>query len=218
MAAEEFNALDLLNTIIREKGSWIYDEVFYKPNLKTFFDPFSEEFKNTPALEKILELKELFYCGVEPILLNTIYKKFCKDEHYEELLEDFGYSLLELIKSVSEEDLSNLDIHEPANWYKGNEDNLQTVEVHTAVEGTLEMMSEETHKQLIKQTNLFVRKRLTFLSYSLNNPKVKLIRNYDPVFDKIDDELLKHVESYETDIKARAWTIQKLAEQTRDML
>lgn len=215
--SNDFNILEKINDMLIARGSWIVEENFYNPNLKALFDPHSTEFHDITPLKKILILKELFFCGFEPILLSTFYKTFCKEENDEEMFEDFGHGLLEIIKSVAEENLSKLNIHDPANWYKGKKENPSTIDIHTVIQNILGEMSSELHKQLIEGKNNLIRKRLILLDYSLKYQSSKIVRNADPLFDQIDEELISRVDTYEKrDIKARYIAIEELVEDLHD--
>lgn len=213
---------DQFNEMLLRRGSWLYDEnssecLFYDNfcfDLKTFFDPFSSKFKQMSIKQKLLILYELFYCGIEPILLSSIYCSFCKEWNYDELHVDFGQALLEIIKLTSKEDTQSINIHNPKNWYRGKNNSSYVEEAHDAIIMVLEIMGEEFHKRLKKEKNILIRKRLIFTQRT----SVLIGPNQDKIFDQIDEELLRRVNSIEPDVKARIGSIRLLAEDIHDEL
>lgn len=213
---DDINIWKELDDIFLENGSWLYDEHDSEFDFKTFFDPFGEEFKEMPTKRKMLILRELFYCGVEPILLRALYGDYCVQYMQEDLYKDFGQALLEILKDVSADDLASLDIHQPQNWYRGTGENPSTIESHEVIVMELEGMLPELHEQLIHEKDLLIRKRLMYLHRTKDNKTVYIVPNKDSVFDKIDDELLRRVETFEPDVKLRYGTIRLLAEDIHD--
>lgn len=195
-------------------GSWLYEEDSYGLDLKTFFDPFSSEFASKPTRRKMLILRELFYCGIEPVYVNSLYRRFCADHGQEDLYIDFGHALLEILKAVSADDLASLDIHDPHNWYRGKEAPSIRESSHQAILRVLESIPPDFHERLKSQTDLLIRRRLVYSQRT----NMLIVPNEDPVLDQIDEELLRWVETIEPDVKARYGTIRLLAEDIHDEL
>jgi hypothetical protein len=202
------------NNMLKNRGSWLYNEDGPWFDLGTFFDPFSPEFKSMPTQRKMLVLREFFYCGIEPLLLKTVYKGFCRQYHHEELYDDLGHALLEIIKDVSVEDLSQLDIHQSQNWYKGKDEDARPETTHQAITMVLEGMMPDFHERLISQKDLLVRRRLVYSQRT----NILIVPNQDPLLDQIDEELLRRVETFEPDMKARYGTIELSIEDIHDEL
>lgn len=195
-------------------GSWLYDEDGSRLNLSTFFDPFSPEFTSMSTHRKLLILRELFYCGIEPILLRTFYRMYCIEYMHEDLYTDFGQALLEIIKAITVEDLATLNIHQPQNWYGGKEEPPFPERSHETIISVLEGMMPDFHERLKRQKDLLIRRRLVY-SQRTNH---LIVPNDDPVLDQIDEELLRRVETFEPDVKARYGTVELLAEDIHDEL
>ena len=195
-------------------GSWLYDEDVSRLDLSTFFDPFSSGFASMPTQRKLLILRELFYCGIEPVYLNTFYRKFCTEYGEDSLYAGFGHALLDILKAVSVDDLASLDIHDPQHWYRGKEDPSVHESSHQAIIMVLESMSPEFHERLKSQKDLLVRRRLVYSQRT----NMLIVPNDDPVLDQIDEDLLRRVETFEPDLKIRYGTIQLLAEDIHDEL
>jgi len=177
----------------------------------TLFDPLGWGFERTPTRQKLLMFKEYKYCGLPPTILSVIYSTFCKEEQKQDLHDDLGQALLKIIDSITPEDVSNLDIHDLSNWYKGKEENPQTIKVHFVIKHTLAGMSSQLHQQLIDQKDLLIRKRIILMHNSLNDPKIKVVKNADPIFDQIDEELLSRVDTYKReDIETRTMALEQL--------
>lgn len=210
--------LDLLNDGLFAHGSWLYDKYGSRFDLRTFFDPFSEEFKSMPTQRKVLILRELFYCGIEPILLSTLYRIHCVDSRHEDLYKDFGQALLEILKSVSVDDLSSLDIHQPQNWYRGKEVDTHPETTHQATIMVLEGMLPDFHERLKSQQDPLIRKRLVYFERTGTSNTMLIVPNQDPVLDQVDEELLRRVETFELEVKDRYGTIRLLVEDIHDEL
>jgi len=207
-----------MNERLLAHASWLYDEDGPRLDLSTFFDPFSEEFLEMPTQRKILILKELFFCKVEPVLLSAMYRLYCDQYMHEDLYTDFGQALLEILKAVNVEDLLELDIHDPSNWYPGKEVNPLRETSNQATIMVLEGMMPELHEQLKAQKNLLMRKRLVYFNLVGNSKSILIVPNEDPVLDQVDEELLKRVDSIEPDVKQRYGEIQLMAEDIHDEL
>ena len=203
--------LQSINDMLKNKGSWLYDSMYYLPEHQKLFDPFHDDFKTTPN-QKILILKEYFYCGVTPKLLDIAYRRISRQEEY----RDIAHALLEIIYSVSENDLSAIDIHSPENWNTNLEENLHRITVHEAIILTLQNMSPELHTELIKQDDMLVRRRLLYQSNRISNWHNMVIPNVDPILDKVDEELIRRVATYDRDVKLRLDEIEDLAEDLHD--
>lgn len=204
------------NNLVKN-GSWLIDGKTYGLNYGRLFDPLDSTFKETPTRQKVLEFKEYFFCGISPTVLNTLYKHFCKAENKQDLYEDLGYALLEIINGIAPEDVTDLDIHDPANWYKGENSDPHTMNIHFAIKYTLMNMSSDLHQQLIDQPDNLIRKRLVLMNHSLEKREIKIVKNTDPVFDQIDEELLSRVDIYDKeDMKARYIAIEELVEDLHD--
>jgi hypothetical protein len=214
----EFDVWKELDVRLLEHGSWLYDEDGSRLDFSTFFDPFSEEFLSMPVQRKLLVLRELFYCKVEPILLSTLYRMYCIQYRHDDLYADFGQALLEIIKSVTGEDVSLLDIHNPRNWFKGKEENTYSETAHDATIWVLEEMMPELQEQLIAQKDPLIRKRLVYFNRTENSGSILIVPNKDPLLDKVDEELLQRVDVIEPDVKMRYGEIQLMAEDIYDVL
>lgn len=214
----DLNILKELNDRLLSHGSWLYDEYESRIDFDTFFDPFSVEFKVMPIEQKMLILKELFYCKIEPVLLGLLYRSFCVQYMHDDLYADFGHALLEILKGASVEDISSLDIHRPQNWYRGTGDTPPTMESHEVIVRVLDMMFPEFQIQLLDHKDLLMRKRLIYLNYTKDSNNVYITPNQDPLFDQIDEELLRRVETIESDVKMRYGTISLLVEDIHDEL
>ena len=214
----EFDVWKQLNERLLAHGSWLYDEDGSRLDLATFFDPFSVEFKSMPTKRKLLVLKELFYCGVEPILLSTLYRMFCIEYMHDDLYTDFGQALLEILKSVTAEDLASLDIHDPRNWYRGKKPQDHPGTVHEATICVLEMMNPELQARLSNESDPLTRKRLVFFNWTGNSKNIGIVPNEDPVLNQVDEELLKRVNSIDPDVKCRYGEIWLMAEDIQDEL
>ena len=199
----DLNILKELNERLFAHGSWLYDENESRIDFDTFFDPFSVEFKAMPIEQKMLILKELFYCKIEPILLVLLYRGFCVQYVHDDLYADFSHALLEILKGASAEDISSLNIHQPQNWYRGTGDKLPVMESHEVIVSVLDMMFPEFHTQLLDHKDLLIRKRLIYFNYTNNSNNAYIVPNQDPLFDQIDEELLRRVETIEPDVKMR---------------
>jgi hypothetical protein len=196
---------------LKKHGSWLYDRSSYGLDYEKLFDPTGLDFARTPTRQKLLEFKEYKFCRLPPDYLSLIYSNFCKQERKQDLYEDFGHALLEIIDSITPEDVSDLDIHDLSNWYKGKEENPQTIKIHFVIKNTLAGMSPKLHQQLIDQKDPLIRKRLLLMTYSLDNSKIKVVKNTDPIFDKIDEELLSRVDTYiKEDIETRTMALEQL--------
>ncbi|MDD4302562.1 MAG: hypothetical protein PHS03_08805 [Sphaerochaeta sp.] len=196
------------------RGSWLYDEDGSRLNLSTFFDPFSSEFTSMSTQRKLLILRELFYCGIEPILLSTFYRMYCIEYMHDDLYTDFGQALLEIIKAMTADDLATLNIHQPQNWYRGKVESPFPEKSHETIISVLEGMMPDFHERLKRQKDLLIRRRLV---YSQRTSHL-IVPNDDPVLDQIDEELLRRVETFEPEVKVRYGTIRLLAEDIHDEL
>ncbi len=206
METEYTSPLDEIFRNLKEHGSWL-DIIEYRK----LFDPYDPFFQDTPTREKLLQLKEYNFCGVPPIIFNLNYRSFCIEEGKQEIYNDLGQALLEIIDSITVEDVSNLDIHDLSNWYKGKEENPKTVKIHFVIKNTLAGMSAKLHQQLINQKDLLVRKRIILMHYSLNNREIKVVKNDNPIFDQIDKELLARIDTYDkNDEDSRSLSLEQL--------
>lgn len=197
-------------------GSWLYDEGEDKFgfDLTTFFDPFAPEFKSMPTQRKMLILQELFYCRIDPILLSLTYKMFCRKYNHEELYNDFGHALLEILKSVSADDLVTLDIHNPQNWYRGEKDNPLSESAHEATVMVLDGMHDDFQERLMGEKDLLVKKRMVYSQRT----NIMIVPNEDPILDQVDEELLRRADTFNPDVKARFGDVRLLAEDIHDEL
>ena len=202
------------NNRLLAHGSWLYDDDESRVDLSTFFDPFAPEFTSLSTQRKLLMLRELFFCGIEPVFLNAFYRIYCVEYMHEDLYTDFGQALLEIIKTVSVDDLSELDIHRPQNWYKGKKGSLLTEKSHEVILMVLEGMLSDFHERIKNQKDLLIRRRLVYSQRT----NIMIVPNDDPVLDQVDEELLRRVETFETDVKVRYGTIPLLAEDIHDDL
>ena len=214
----EFDVWKEMNDRLLAHGSWLYDEDGSRFDFSTFFDPFSEEFLAMSTQRKLLVLKELFFCRVEPILLSSLYRVYCDQYMYDDLYTDFGQALLEILKAVDVEDLFELDIHDPSNWYRGKETNTRPETSHLATIMVLESMLPELHEQMKAQKDLLIRRRLVYFNRVGNSESVFIVPNEDSVLDKVDEELLKRVELIDPDVKQRYGEIHLMAEDIQDEL
>lgn len=213
-----FDVLKEVNARLLAHGSWLYSEDSPRLDLSTFFDPFSAEFSAMPTSRKMLVLKELFYCGVEPILLHATYQLYCKQYMHDDLYTDFGHALLEILNSVTAEDLASLDIHDPRNWYRGDNSNEHPETAHEATVFVLESMDAELQARLTNESDPLIRKRLVFCNRTGNSNNIMIIPNQDPVLDHVDEELLKRAESIDHDVKRRYGEIWLMADDIYDEL
>lgn len=197
-------------------GSWLYDEGEdrFGFDLTTFFDPFAPEFKSMPTQRKMLILQELFYCAIDPILLSLTYKMFCREYNHEELYNDFGHALLEVLKSVSADDLVTIDIHNPQNWYRGEKDNPLSESAHEATVMVLDGMHADFQERLIQQEDPLIRQRMVYTQRT----NILIRPNDDPILDQIGEELLRRVETFEPDVKVRYGDVRLLASDIHDEL
>lgn len=204
--------LNSINDMLKNKGSWLYDSMYYLPKHLNVFDPFHDDFKTTTPNQKILILKEYFYCGVTPKLLDLAYRLISRQEEY----RDIAHALLEIISSVSEKDLSAIDIHSPENWNTKSGENLHSISIHEAIILTLQNMSPELHGELIKQDDMLMRRRLLYQSHRQGDWHSIIIPNTDPILDKVDEELIRRVATYDRVDKLRFDEIEDLAEDLHD--
>lgn len=206
METEYTSPLDKIFRNLKEHGSWINIIEYRK-----LFDPYDPFFQDTPTREKLLQLKEYNFCGVSPITFNILYRAFCIEEGKQEIYNDLGQALLEIINSTTAEDVSNLDIHDLSNWYKGREENPKTVMIHFVIKNTLAGMDAKLHQQLIKQKDFLIRKRIILTHYSSDNREIKVVKNDNPIFDQIDEELLAGVDTYDkNDNDSRSFSLEQL--------
>lgn len=208
----------MLNNILIKNGSWLYDACFVagKIDFRALFDPNSDEFKRMTIKQKMLTLRELFYCGIKPMTLNQMYKTFCV-EAYNNYYYSFPEALLEIISILSADDLVSLDIHDPQNWCSRNRKNSITQESHELIVSTLEGMNYSLLAQLIKTKDLIMRKRLIYFNNIINNKNnLNIVPNQNPILDQVDEELLRRVETFEPNVILRFGNIRMLAENIYD--
>lgn len=204
--------LQSVNEMLKNKGSWLYDSMYYLPEHQKLFDPFHKDFITTTPEEKLLILKEYFYCGVKPKLLDMAYRLLSRQEVY----KDIAHALLEIIYSISENDLSNINIHSPENWNTKDEENSVRITTHEAIILTLQYMSPELHTELIKQDDMLVRRRLLYQSKRIDHRNKLVVPNVNPILDRVDEELIRRVATYDRDVKLRLNEIEDLAEDLHD--
>jgi hypothetical protein len=133
-----------------------------------------------PVQRKLLILRELFYCGIEPFLLSTFYRMFCVEYMHENLYTNFGQALLEILKTVSVENLETLDIHQPQNWRREKKEPILQETSLEAFIWILEGMMSDFHERLKSQKDLLIRRRLVY-SQRRNHlivPNEDLISNF----------------------------------------
>lgn len=204
--------LQSVNEILKNKGSWLYDSMYYLPEHQKLFDPFHKDFITTTPEKKLLILKEYFYCGVKPKLLDMAYRLLSRQEEY----RDIAHALLEIIHSVSENNLSAIDIHSPENWNTKDEENSVRITTHEAIILTLQYMSPELHSELIKQDDMLMRRRLLYQSHRQGDWHNMVVPNVDPILDRVDEELIRRVATYNENEKLRLNEIEDLAEDLHD--
>lgn len=200
-------------------GSWLP----YAKNLNfgfaTFFDPDSIEYNEMGSQQKLLILRELLFCGIGPDILYSYFTLYNQDDDYGGKGFNLGKILLKLLDDVSSEDISLIDNHNPIHWNRKDEVPLAYKEsVHGAILWVLGGMHEDFHSELKKERSILVRKRLVF-SHRVNaSANIRIVPNYNPILDQVDDELLSRVDTMEPDVKLRVNTIPLLAADIHDEL
>lgn len=180
--------------------------------MKIIFDPFASEFKATPSLDKILILKELFYCGLQPVLINSLYKKYCIDSSNDDLFEDLGLALLNICSDIHNIDLTQLDNNVPSLWFDKKLECRNNVEEFEVVIDSVQQASESFQKRLLDEAELVMRTRLIFLDYSSQNPGTKIINNKNKFSDDVVNDILAEFDTFETnDLKKRTFQVEDFA-------
>lgn len=205
---------------LRKHGSWLYDEkdfdyIYFQDsrfNLQTFFDPLSDDFINMSSERRQLILKELFYCGIKGIKLDLLYHRFCIDTNKEDLYAIFNRVLNKILEESFAINPSEIDIHNPNNWYFGKADNPPKITSHEAIIRGLERMDKEAFDYFKIQNDLLLRKRLTYSQ----NLDFLIASNPDSKLDQLDEELLKRADLLPSDMKERYGEVGLLVEDILD--
>ena len=206
--------------VLRKHGSWLYEEkdfdyLYFQDsrfNLQTFFDPLSDDFINMSNERRQLILKELFYCGIKGEKLDLLYHRFCIDTNNEDLYAVFNRVLNKILEESFDINPSEINIHNPNNWYFGKADNPPKITSHEAIIRSLERMDEEALDYLKTQNDLLLRKRLAYSQ----NLDLLIVPNFDSKLDQFDEELLKRVDLLPSNVKERYGLVDLLVEDIFD--
>ena len=122
---------------LRGKDSWISTPYGIRIMLQHLFDTQYQSDSEFPAEKKLLYIKELFFCGLEPLMLTAMYRQECIDFGKQDLFADMGTGVLSLIKKLFTSGLPELDIHNPRLWSQSDSDSPREIQVHDAIVQTI---------------------------------------------------------------------------------
>ena len=172
--------------ILDRKHSWLADRIGLVLDLRHIFDLFNDTFKATDPQQKALILMEMFYCGIDPILLNKAYIDECKSFDRVEELQSYSHTLLELHRQFLESGHGNLDIHNPSLWFHGRTDANKTVPVHYVIKDYLQnpgRVPQQYHQPMLR--------RLIYKQWSSQHPDRQIVVNSSATYDAVDERLLQ---------------------------
>lgn len=202
------SSIDIIFNKLEEKSSWLLNPYGLGFKLKHIFakDMYSSE--KLTSEKKMLIIKELFFCELDPLIIDKIYRKQCMEANRTDLYQEMGEELLQILNDLSEEDLSTINIQDPTLWSQANGEKVKYVFSHEAIINVI-----ANNPDILRNNNdLIIKRRLIYKDYCFNNRDMVIIRNEDSLFDKIDERLIQEEQNLNTDIKKRTFQVEDTIE------